>query len=101
MVRKQLFSGLLLAGILLFAAACDKIEETGTVAGAPDSEVQPGKGSFEVTFFPGAGLLFSLSFYLVVLLPLAVQPDHLLSCLVQYHSFHHFSQPAWWVSPAV
>ena len=58
-------------------------------------------GLFEVTFFPGAGLLFSLSFYLVVLLPLAVQPGHLLSCLVQYHSFHHFSQPAWWVSPAV
>lgn len=55
MVRKQLFSGLLLAGILLFAAACDKIEETGTVAGVPDSEVQPGKGSFEVTFFPGEG----------------------------------------------
>lgn len=32
---------------------CGKVEETGAVAGVPDSGTQPGSGTFEVTFFPG------------------------------------------------
>lgn len=52
MVCKQLFSGLLFAIAVLCMTGCSKVEETGTVAGVPDSETQPGSGTFEVTFFP-------------------------------------------------